>query len=118
MIARSHVPGITPTQWVRVNAVLREPGAVLEVPYLRSATGIHTGDALQLIQLLIAEKLADEYTLTYHCAEHPVAVESKRPTITYPWECPECEEVVEEDDLVTIQREIRAVLKQPVSIDP
>ena len=120
------IPGITPKQWERLRGLLDgERFKVLELAWLRSATGMHSDCAWALMQALVRAGSARLTWLVYHeCAEHPAAelpvpenlipwlICRSGPRVQLPWECPECEEEV--TDGSELRYEPRCVLAESV----
>ena len=113
--SKSRVPDITPQQWERLRPQLQEQGFVLEVPQLRSSTGMGFDDAEDVIAELGNDGLATLHTLVFHsCCEHCVAEED------WPWlhaaevfVCPECGQ---DDVAYEFHTDIRGILKAPVEL--
>jgi hypothetical protein len=120
------IPSITPQQWQRLRDLLYlDQFRVLEIPWLRSATGMKLSAALALVRSLTSNGSTRMEWLVFHdCAEHSVAilatppnvvpwlVDGSGPVICPPWTCPECEEVIENS--ADLRTEPRVVLLETV----
>ena len=107
------IPGLTATQWKRVQPLLREK--TLTPEQLQAAGRFTYVHATSVLFALYFAKLAQLHWLVYHCkATIPVAKRSYRrgfqPT---PWRCPRCKREAEADDL---KYEIQASIPKPVSL--
>lgn len=113
-IPKSSVRHVTERQWQRATELLTV-GAVIELAWLRSATGMRRDSANQLMdELAIRGACPERALLVYHgCAEHPAFV-GKSEDIRFPWTCPECEDVVSLNDDDALRYEVRLKLGKPV----
>jgi hypothetical protein len=101
---------MTPTQRQRLNGLLVE-GAVVELAWLQSAAGLRKDSALQAMNALARSGACEVTTLIFHdCAEHNVATG----TVEWPWECPDCEALLDSDDADQVHFEQRLTLTKPV----
>ena len=104
-LPKTAVSSVTEPQWQRLNDLLTE-GAVVELAWLRSAAGLRRDSAVQVMDVLAQSGCCTATTLVFHdCAERPVATGP----VEWPWECPDCESVLDSDDAdqVRLERQLR-----------
>lgn len=113
-VAKSCVTYMSAQQWQRTEELLKV-GAVVEARWLRSATGMYSSSARQLMDAIErAGACAPRTLVVFHrgCAEHSVQETPRE--LRVPWRCPECEEVVEDAD--DLHYEVRLILTKNVRL--
>ena len=100
-------------EWKKLEPLVAEEGTVLDVPFLRRATGMTRTKATALLLLMRMTDVAALFLMVYHCTEEPVAKRSfENGFQPLPWRCPDCdEEVVNRESL---RYEAQAVLRRPL----
>jgi hypothetical protein len=115
MPERETKPGLTimAREWKKLEPIVAEAGAVLDVDFLRRETRMTRTKVTALLLLMHMNGAATLFWLVYHCSDDPVAKRRfENGFQPVPWRCPDCdEEVVHRESL---RYEVQAVLRRPL----